>query len=274
MDGIYVRADGVSASYSGVGALFNIDLSVPERSIYALIGPSGCGKSTFLRSVNRLNDHIRGFRLDGEITVGGQRVYALSASRSIRELRMGVGMIFQRPNPLPATVMQNMLFPYREHIRGNRAAAVELATENLRLAGLLDELGGRLDMPATRLSGGQQQRLCIARALMLDSKLLLLDEPCSALDPISTYRIEDLLLKLKNTRTIIMVTHNMEQARRISDYTALFWNGRVVERGASEQLFAHPTEALTDAYVRGAALRETDGPQRADAPDAPDAPDF
>jgi phosphate transport system ATP-binding protein len=248
-----VNASGVSAGYAGVGALFDVNLSVPERSIYALIGPSGCGKSTFLRSINRLNDHIRGFRLEGEITVGGEDVYALRGSRRVRELRMGAGMIFQRPNPLPMTIMQNMLFPYREQIRGGREAAVELAMENLRLAGLLDELGGRLNAPAERLSGGQQQRLCIARALMLDTKLLLLDEPCSALDPISTYRIEDLLLNLKSTRTIIMVTHNMEQARRISDYTALFWDGRVVESGESEQFFAHPSEALTDAYVRGAA---------------------
>ncbi|MDR1589227.1 MAG: ATP-binding cassette domain-containing protein [Oscillospiraceae bacterium] len=245
-----MNASGISAGYFGTGALFDVNLSVPENSIYALIGPSGCGKSTFLRSVNRLNDHIRGFRLEGEITVGGQPVYALRDPRRVRELRMGIGMIFQRPNPLPMTVMQNMLFPYREHIRGRREDAVELAME-LRLAGLLDELGGRLNTHAERLSGGQQQRLCIARALMLDSKLLLLDEPCSALDPVSTYRIEDLLLNLKSTHTIIMVTHNMEQARRISDYTAFFWNGRIVESGESERLFASPAEALTDAYVRG-----------------------
>ena len=246
-----VEIKNVSAGYAGKPALEDINLSVPQGSIYALIGPSGCGKTTLLRSINRLNDLIPGFSLSGEIAVNGKPIYSLKSGRDIRGLRMGIGMIFQKPNPLPMSVMKNMLLPYTEHIRCSGAEARKLAVEKLRLVGLYDELIGRLDKPAFMLSGGQQQRLCIARALMLPSALMLMDEPCSALDPISTFKIEELLLEIKKERTVIMVTHNMEQALRISDYTAFFYQGKVVETGETKQIFSRPKEELTRKYVMG-----------------------
>jgi len=246
-----VEIKNVSAYYSEKPALEDINLSIPENSIYAFIGPSGCGKTTLLRSINRLNDLISSFSLTGEIFIDDRSVYGLKDNKEIRALRMGIGMIFQKPNPLPMTVMKNMLLPYIEHINCSSDEAKKLAIEKLRLVGLYDELAGRLDKPASALSGGQQQRLCIARALMLPSTLMLLDEPCSALDPISTFKIEELLSEIKKDHTIIMVTHNMEQALRISDYTAFFYQGKVVEAGETLQVFSHPKEDLTQKYVMG-----------------------
>jgi phosphate transport system ATP-binding protein len=248
----YVRISGLNVFFGDKQALRDVSVGAAEGSIHALIGPSGCGKTTLLRCLNRLNDFTPSFRLTGDIAVGGRDIYGIKSKREIQELRQGMGMIFQRPAPLGMSVMRNMLFPYLEHYRAPKRAARELALEKLRLVGLLDELSGRLDGPAERLSGGQQQRLCIARALMLDAKLLLLDEPCSSLDPISTYKIEDLLAQLKGTRTIIMVTHNLEQARRISDFTSFFYDGRVVESAETLRMFAHPQHELTQKYVRGA----------------------
>jgi phosphate transport system ATP-binding protein len=251
MNGAFVSIRSVNAGYGAKQVLFDVDIEAPGKSIFALIGPSGCGKTTLLRALNRLNDLTPGFRLTGDIRIGSESVYQLKTPEQIQNLRRQTGMIFQQPNPLPMTVLQNMYFPYKEHYHAEKKQMRERALENLRLVGLLEELQGRLDSPAAALSGGQQQRLCIARALMLDTTLLLLDEPCSALDPISTFQIEDLLIKLKETHTIILVTHNMEQARRISDYTAFFYQGRVVEQGDTLELFLNPRETLTQKYLRG-----------------------
>ena len=178
-------------------------------------------------------------------------VYSCKDKRDVEKLRMGIGMVFQQPNPLPMSIMQNMLLPIKEHYREKHTAMVELAVQNLKNAGLYDEIKDRLDKTAMRLSGGQQQRLCIARALMLNPKIILFDEPCSALDPISTFTIEELLLKLRENYTIIMVTHNMEQARRIADYTAFFYQGEVVEKNTTHNIFASPEKELTQKYITG-----------------------
>ncbi|MDR1206298.1 MAG: phosphate ABC transporter ATP-binding protein [Peptococcaceae bacterium] len=247
----FVSVSEVNVSFGAKQVLFDVNIEAPAQSVYAFIGPSGCGKTTLLRCINRMNDLTPSFRLTGEIRVNGDSVYEMKTDRQARELRRRIGMIFQRPMPLRMSVMRNMLFPYREHYQADKKKAAELAVEKLRLVGLYDEVKERLDAPAGSLSGGQQQRLCIARALMLDTGLLLLDEPCSALDPVSTFQIEDLLMKLKQTHTIIMVTHNMEQARRISDRTAFFYQGRVVESGATLQVFFQPEHELTQKYVQG-----------------------
>jgi phosphate transport system ATP-binding protein len=252
MSGAFVSVRGVNAGYGGKQALFDVNMAVPAGCVYALIGPSGCGKTTLLRSINRLNDLIPSFRLSGVVSVGQESVYELKTAKQIQALRRQIGMIFQRPNPLRLTVLQNMFFPYQEHYQAGTLEMLSLAREKLRLVGLLDELEDRLNLPAARLSGGQQQRLCIARSLMLDTKLLLLDEPCSALDPVSTFQIEDLLTKLKETHTVMMITHNLEQARRIADYTAFFYEGRIVESGDTTRLFSCPVQELTQKYVRGA----------------------
>ncbi|MDR1617170.1 MAG: phosphate ABC transporter ATP-binding protein [Syntrophomonadaceae bacterium] len=241
----------VSARYGDKQVLYNVSLSIPYRSVYALIGPSGCGKTTLLRSINRLNDLIPGFALSGEIIIRGEPVYAMKNKRQIQNLRLKTGMIFQRPNPLPMSVMQNMIFPYMEHIHASLPEARRLAEEKLRVVGLYDEIKDRLNKPAYMLSGGQQQRLCIARSLMLPTDILLMDEPCSALDPISTFKIEDLLSGIKKNHTIIMVTHNTEQARRISDYTAFFYMGRLIEAGSTLQIFSAPKQELTQKYITG-----------------------
>jgi phosphate transport system ATP-binding protein len=247
----FVSISGVNVSFGAKQVLSGVDIEAPEHSVYAFIGPSGCGKTTLLRCINRMNDLTPSFKLTGEIRVNGDSVYALKTDRQIQRLRRQIGMIFQRPMPLSMSVMRNMLFPYQEHYQAENKKIRALAVEKLKLVGLYDEIQERLDTPAGSLSGGQQQRLCVARALMLDTRLLLLDEPCSALDPISTFQIEDLLMKLKQTHTIIMVTHNMEQARRVSDYTAFFYEGRVVESGATMRVFFQPEHELTQRYMQG-----------------------
>ena len=244
-----VEIKNVSVTYGDKPALEGINLSITEGSIYAFIGPSGCGKTTLLRSINRLNDYVSGFSLTGDIFIRGKSIYTIKEQRELRELRIGIGMIFQKPNPLPMTIMKNMLLPYTEHMFCSTEEARKLAVEKLELVGLYSELTGKLDKPASSLSGGQQQRLCIARALMLPSTLMLLDEPCSALDPVSTYKIEELLLEIKKDHTIIMVTHNMEQALRIADYTAFFYQGKIIEAGETMQIFSYPKEELTQKYV-------------------------
>jgi phosphate transport system ATP-binding protein len=246
-----VEFRGVSVSYGGKQALAEVSLDVPPGSVFAFIGPSGCGKTTLLRCVNRLNDFVRGFAITGGVFRDGEDVYSLSRSEDVRRLRRGTGMIFQKPNPLPMSVMENMTMPYLEHVKSSAAEARERAVDCLRAAGLYDEVANRLNAPAAALSGGQQQRLCIARVLMLPSRLLLMDEPCSALDPISTFKIEELLSSLKGERTVVMVTHNMEQARRVSDHTAFFLNGRLVEAGDTYTLFSRPREEATERYVTG-----------------------
>jgi phosphate transport system ATP-binding protein len=247
----YVSISGVNASFGAKQVLFDVNIEASARSVYAFIGPSGCGKTTLLRCINRMNDLTPSFQLTGEIRVRGDSVYEMKTDRQVQKLRRRIGMIFQRPTPLSMSVIQNMLFPYQEHYQADKKRILELAVEKLKLVGLYDEIQERLDTPAGSLSGGQQQRLCIARALMLDTELLLLDEPCSALDPISTFQIEDLLVKLKETHTMILVTHNMEQARRISDHTAFFYQGRVVESGTTMRMFFQPEHELTQKYVKG-----------------------
>ena len=247
---IYLRDFNVR--YGNKTALANISLEIPRGCIYALIGPSGCGKTTLLRSVNRLCDLIPSFKHTGLLEVEGQDVFALRSGRQVETLRRGIGMVFQQPNPLPASVMHNLLLPLREHNRGSRQDMHALAEQMLQKAALHNEVKDRLSKSALLLSGGQQQRLCIARALMLQPRILLFDEPCAALDPISTYQIEDLLLTLRQDHTIVIVTHNMEQARRISDYTAFLWEGELIEQGETLRLFQDPRHERTQRYITAA----------------------
>ncbi len=246
-----VRVTDFCAYYSHTPALKHINLAIPEKKIYAFIGPSGCGKTTLLRSINRLNDLVKVFSHTGEITVGETDIYALKDKPSVERLRRGIGMVFQQPNPLPMSIMQNMLLPIKEHLKLSNEEMTEMAIKNLKDAGLYDEVADRLHKAAMQLSGGQQQRLCIARALILNPSVILFDEPCSALDPISTFKIEELLTELKKQYTIIMVTHNMEQARRIADYTAFFYQGEIVEAAETENIFMYPEMELTQRYIRG-----------------------
>jgi phosphate transport system ATP-binding protein len=231
--------------------LRHVSLEIPAKSIYAFIGPSGCGKTTLLRSINRMNDFVPGFKLEGRIEIGGNDIYATNASAYKESLRKHVGMIFQQPNPLPTSIYKNMVLPLKEHYLGSKEYYMEKAVDKLKLAALYDEVHDRLHKTALALSGGQQQRLCIARAMMLEPEIILFDEPCSALDPISTYKIEELLLELKKQYTIIMVTHNMEQASRISDYTAFFYQGEIVETCTTEHIFGSPAKELTQNYLTG-----------------------
>jgi phosphate transport system ATP-binding protein len=248
---IKVGIKNVSCYYGQNAALRNVSLDVPENCIYAFIGPSGCGKTTLLRSLNRMNDFVPGFRLTGEIRVGGGNIYENNTPKYVESLRKSIGMIFQQPNPLPTSIIKNMTLPLKEHHRAGKDDYYETAVSKLKMASLYDEVRDRLKKTATALSGGQQQRLCIARALMLEPEILLFDEPCSALDPISTFRIEELLLELKKQYTIIMVTHNMEQACRIADYTAFFYQGEVVEHGPTDRIFSSPGNPLTHSYITG-----------------------
>lgn len=247
----YVKMTDVNVWYGENQVLQDVNLEVPQNSIYAFIGPSGCGKTTLLRSINRLNDFTKGFRLEGNIRVDGVDVYERSDSAFVGELRRHIGMVFQHTNPLPMSILQNMLLPVREHYKQSERKMTELAETKLKQAALYDEVSDRLHKSAMKLSGGQQQRMCIARALMLEPGLLLMDEPCSALDPISTFKIEELLTALKQFYTIIIVTHNMEQASRISDYTAFFYQGEIVEQGETVQLFLNPRQEKTKNYLTG-----------------------
>lgn len=246
-----VSIKDVSCHYGSHTVLDQVNLEIPKNSIYAFIGPSGCGKTTLLRSLNRMNDFVPGFKLTGCVEIGGDDIYADSSPKHVENLRKKVGMIFQQPNPLPTSILKNMYLPVKEHYHGSHDYFYNMAVSKLKLATLYDEVKDRLRKSATFLSGGQQQRLCIARALMLEPQIILFDEPCSALDPISTYKIEELLLDLKENYTIIMVTHNMEQASRISDYTAFFYQGAVVESGTTQQIFSNPREELTQNYLTG-----------------------
>ena len=246
-----VKITGFNAYYGKNQALKNVNLVIPQNQIYTFIGPSGCGKTTLLRSINRLNDLIPSFRQEGEIEIGSENIYGYKSKKAVENLRMGIGMVFQQPNPLPMTVMKNMLLPVSEHYKEKHSDMVELAIQNLKSVSLYDEVRDRLNKTAIKLSGGQQQRLCIARALMLNPKIILFDEPCSALDPIATAKIEELLLQLKEKYTIVMVTHNMEQARRVADYAAFFYQGELVENNNTYDLFFAPKVELTNKYIRG-----------------------
>lgn len=240
-----------SCYYGSNKALDQVNIDIPKNSIYAFIGPSGCGKTTLLRSINRLNDLIPGFHQSGSITMNGRDVYSNHSRAYVEKLRKGIGMIFQHPNPLPTSIMKNMLLPVKEHYKGDNDYFCELAESKLKLAAIYEEVEQRLHKSALSLSGGQQQRLCIARALMLEPEIMLFDEPCSALDPLSTFKIEEMLMEIKKVCTIIIVTHNMEQASRISEYTAFFYQGQVVESGPTPEMFSRPKTELLNNYITG-----------------------
>lgn len=242
-----VAARDFSFWYGPKQVLHQVTLNVPSTSITALIGPSGCGKSTFLRSINRLNDHIPGVRREGALTLDDQDVSSIDSV----ELRQRVGMVFQRSNPFPRSIYDNVAYGPRINGVNHASGLDELVESSLQRAALWDEVKDRLNRSALSLSGGQQQRLCIARALANQPEVLLLDEPCSALDPIATQRIEELLYELKSHLTVVIVTHNLQQAARVADYTAFFYLGTLVESGPSHDLFTSPREARTEAYVTG-----------------------
>lgn len=230
-------------------ALKHINLNIPDKSITALIGPSGCGKSTFLKTLNRMNDFVSNVKISGEVNYAGNNIF--DRQIEVNELRREVGMVFQKPNPFPMSIYDNVAYGPRTHGITKRAELDEIVERSLQSAAIWDEVKDRLKKSALGLSGGQQQRLCIARALAVEPKVLLMDEPTSALDPISTLRIEELALQLKEKYTIIMVTHNMQQAVRISDYTGFFLLGELVEFGKTEELFSQPQDKRTEDYITG-----------------------
>ncbi|MEA4921132.1 MAG: phosphate ABC transporter ATP-binding protein PstB [Clostridiaceae bacterium] len=234
--------------YGSFEALKGIDIAVPQQEITALIGPSGCGKSTFLKSINRMNDLVEGCSITGEVLLDGQNIYG---DVDINNLRKRVGMVFQKPNPFPMSIYDNIAYGPRTHGTKGRKALDEVVEKSLRAAFIWDEVKDRLKKNALSLSGGQQQRICIARALAVDPEVLLMDEPTSALDPISTSKIEELAIELKKNYTIIIVTHNMQQAVRISDETAFFLLGELIEYGNTEKIFSVPRDKRTEDYITG-----------------------
>ena len=230
-------------------ALHSVSMDIPEKSITAFIGPSGCGKSTFLKTLNRMNDLVPGVKITGEVRYRGEDIYA--PGTDVCRLRREIGMVFQKPNPFPMSIYDNIAYGPRTHGIRSKARLDELVERSLRGAAIWDEVKDRLKKNALGLSGGQQQRLCIARALAVEPAVLLMDEPTSALDPISTSRIDELTMELKERYTIVIVTHNMQQAVRISDRTAFFLLGELVEYGATEQVFSAPAEKRTEDYITG-----------------------
>ena len=240
----------VSVFYGVKQALNNVTLDVARRQVLAAIGPSGCGKSTFLRCLNRMNDTIPGARVTGTIALDGRNIY--DRQRDVAELRARIGMVFQKPNPFPKSIYDNVAYGPRIHkLTRSRADLDELVFTSLQRAGLWDEVKDRLSGPAIGLSGGQQQRLCIARALAVNPEVLLLDEPCSALDPIATAKIEDLIFQLKDSCTIVIVTHNMQQAARVADYTGFFLMGKLIEFDNTTVIFKNPAKKETEDYITG-----------------------
>lgn len=229
--------------------LHNINMNVPENAVTALIGPSGCGKSTFLRTLNRMNDLIPTFHHDGDVYLDGQEIY--DDNVNVVDLRKRVGIVFQKANPFPKTIFENVAYGLRIHGIEDEDFIKEKVIESLKGAAIYDEVKDKLDESALGLSGGQQQRLCIARTIAIEPEVILMDEPCSALDPISTLKIEDLMTELKKDYTIVIVTHNMQQATRVSDYTQFFLNGVIVENGPTEDLFINPKEEQTKEYITG-----------------------
>ncbi|MEE0371621.1 MAG: phosphate ABC transporter ATP-binding protein PstB [Oscillospiraceae bacterium] len=240
---------GLDLWYGDHQALHDISLNIPEKSITALIGPSGCGKSTFLKTLNRMNDLIPGVKITGDVRYRDQDIFA--PGTDVNELRREIGMVFQKPNPFPMSIYDNIAYGPRTHGIKNRARLDEIVEKSLRGAAIWDEVKDRLKKNALGLSGGQQQRLCIARALAVEPEVLLMDEPTSALDPISTSKIEELAMQLKEQYTIVIVTHNMQQAVRISDRTAFFLLGELVECGDTQQLFSQPQDKRTEDYITG-----------------------
>ena len=244
-----LSAQSLNLWYGAHQALHDISIDIPEKSITALIGPSGCGKSTFLKTLNRMNDLIQGVRITGEVKYDGKDIFA--PGTDVNELRKNIGMVFQKPNPFPMSVYDNIAYGPRTHGIRSKAKLDDIVERSLRDAAIWDEVKDRLKKSALGLSGGQQQRLCIARALAVEPDVLLMDEPTSALDPISTSKIEDLAMDLKTKYTIVIVTHNMQQAVRISDYTAFFLLGDLVEYGSTEKMFEQPADKRTEDYITG-----------------------
>jgi phosphate transport system ATP-binding protein len=262
---IKINVKDLSVHFDKHHALRNVSMDINENEVTAIIGPSGCGKSTFIRSINRMNDVVPICRVEGSIIVDGQDIY--SKDVDVTEVRKRIGMVFQKPNPFPKSIFENVAFAPRLHgieesvdgkggkkLRKRKPTKEELkqvVEESLRRAALWEEVKDRLDKPAYSLSGGQQQRLCIARALAVRPEILLLDEPCSALDPIATAKIEDLLVELKKDLTVMIVTHNMQQAARVADRTAYFYMGDLIEYGETKQIFERPKQTLTEQYITG-----------------------
>ncbi len=247
---VAVEADKLCFFYGGKQALFNINIHIPDKSVTAFIGPSGCGKSTFLRSINRMNDVIPDVRIEGKITVEGNDIYQPGVD--IVELRRRVGMVFQKSNPFPKSIFENVAYGIRiNRMASSKAQLHQMVEKALRQAAIWEEVKDRLNDSALGLSGGQQQRLCIARTLAVEPDVILMDEPTSALDPIATEKIEELIVELEKSYTVIIVTHNMQQAARVSDFTAFFLLGQLIEFGPTEKIFTKPDEKKTEDYITG-----------------------
>ncbi|MFQ5605385.1 MAG: phosphate ABC transporter ATP-binding protein PstB [bacterium] len=244
-----VRVEDLFFSYGEGWALKEINLEIPRRQVTAFIGPSGCGKSTLLRTFNRLNDLIDRARIEGKIFIDGQDIY--DPGVDVTDLRKRVGMVFQKSNPFPKSIYENVAYGPRILGIKKKAALDDIVEKSLKSAALWDEVHDRLSESALSLSGGQQQRLCIARTIAVEPEIVLMDEPCSALDPIATAKIEELILKLKTNYTIVIVTHNMQQAARISDFTAYLWLGQLIEFDVTDKIFTNPSEKLTEDYITG-----------------------
>ncbi len=246
----HMRARGVSVHYGGKQAIFDVSVDIGRNEALAMIGPSGCGKSTFLRCLNRMNDTIPNCRMDGEVTLDGVDIHG--GGMDVAELRARVGMVFQKPNPFPKSIYDNVAYGPRLHgLAQGRAQTDEIVQKSLRRTGLWDEVKDDLGQAATGLSGGQQQRLCIARAIAVSPEVILMDEPCSSLDPIATARIEELIDELRRHYAIVIVTHSMQQAARVSQRTAYFHLGRLIEVGATPEIFTRPRHELTENYLTG-----------------------
>ncbi len=246
---IKIATENLSFYYGDFCAIKNISLEFSENKVTALIGPSGCGKSTFIRCLNRMNDFIPGARVEGKVLLDGKNIYGKNID--VTEIRRRVGMVFQKPNPLPKSIFENIAYGLKINGWRNKAEIVAKVEESLKAAALWDRVKDKLKGSALSLSGGEQQRLCIARALAIEPEVLLMDEPCSALDPIATQKIEELIYRLKEKYTIIIVTHNMQQAARVSDYTAFFYMGSLIEVGPTEEIFTKPRKKQTEDYITG-----------------------
>ncbi|MAN76603.1 MAG: phosphate ABC transporter ATP-binding protein [Rhizobiales bacterium] len=245
-----ISAQDVNVFYGAKQALFDVSIDIPEKSVSAFIGPSGCGKSTFLRCVNRMNDTIEGCKVTGNIALDGGSLY--DPSLDVVELRARIGMVFQKPNPFPKSIFENVAYGPKIHgLARNKSDLEEIVVTALQKAGLFEEVKDRLHSPGTGLSGGQQQRLCIARAIAVGPEVILMDEPCSALDPIATAIIEELIDELRANYTIVIVTHSMQQAARVSQKTAFFHLGKLIEEGPTEEIFTNPREKRTQDYITG-----------------------
>ncbi|MDP3065626.1 MAG: phosphate ABC transporter ATP-binding protein PstB [Methanobacteriaceae archaeon] len=244
-----IEVEDLNVYFDELHILKNINIKIPKNAVTSLIGPSGCGKSTFIRTLNRMNDLISTFRRDGTVLLDGENIY--NPKVDVVNLRKRVGMVFQKPNPFPKSIFDNVAYGLRVHGINDKDVLAQKVEEALKSAALWEEVENILEKSAMGLSGGQQQRLCIARTIAVEPDVILMDEPCSALDPISTTKIEDLIHKLKKDYTIIIVTHNMQQATRVSKYTAFFLHGEIVESGKTDQIFLEPTDNRTEDYITG-----------------------